>query len=83
MGTEKFGRRTSPKPWTTLKTPGGTPADSTISAMTVAVPGVSSEGFATTVFPAASAGASLQTSDSKGKLQGMSMPITPSGLRTE
>jgi hypothetical protein len=44
-----------------LKTPGGAPAASTISAKTRPLIGAISLGFSTTAQPAASAGAALQT----------------------
>ena len=42
----------------------------------------SSDGFRTTVFPAASAGASLFASVISGEFHGISAAITPSGSRT-
>ena len=47
---------TGPVPVTTLKTPAGIPAAAQSSASINAVNGVSSLGFSTTVFPAATAG---------------------------
>ena len=55
---------TSPAPATTLTTPGG--RWSKQSASISVDSGVSSDGFATTVLPAASAGASFQASSSSG-----------------
>ena len=51
------------------------------SASSVALEGVSSEGFATMVLPQASAGASFQVSSSSGRFQGAITPTTPSGFR--
>ena len=51
------------------------------SASSVAVDGVSSEGFATIVFPQASAGASFQVRSRSGRFHGAITPITPSGFR--
>ena len=48
-----------PKPVTRLNTPLGRPAASTTSARMKALNGATSEGFSTTVQPAASAGATL------------------------
>ncbi len=45
----------------------------------MAVSGVSSAGFSTTVQPAASAGAILATSMGSGKFQGVMAPTTPTG----
>ena len=61
----------APSPVTTLKTPGGKPADSAISAKQSAVSGVNSAGFKMTVFPAARAGATFHETISSGKFQGM------------
>jgi hypothetical protein len=51
------------------------------SASNVAVEGVSSDGFATIVFPQASAGASFQVRSRSGRFQGAITPTTPRGLR--
>ena len=48
-----------PKPVTRFSTPAGRPAASATSASTKALNGATSEGFSTTVQPAASAGATL------------------------
>src|ERR1700722_3232649 len=71
-----------PNPCTTLYTPLGIPASCIASASKVAVAGVSSEGFTTTAFPQASAGATFQVSNNSGRFQGVITPTTPSGLRT-
>ena len=49
------------------------------SAMRSALIGVSSAGFMTTVFPAASAGPIFQLQNMTGKFQGTICPTTPSG----
>src|SRR5215831_8613354 len=49
-----------PLPWTMLSTPGGSPASMQACANRYAVYGVTSDGLATTVLPAASAGAIFQ-----------------------
>ena len=68
----------TPKPLTTLSTPGGSrSAISSISSMIDA--GVCSAGFSTTALPAASAGASFQVAIRIGKFHGMICPTTPSG----
>jgi len=69
----------SPAPVTMLTTPGGSSACWQMSANSIAVSGVVSAGFRTTVLPAASAGAIFQASISSGKFQGMTWPATPSG----
>ena len=68
-----------PLPGITLKTPSGIPASFANSPRRIAVIGVSSAGFNTTVFPAASAGAKPQPAIGIGKFQGTITPITPSG----
>ena len=50
-------------------------------ASSVAVAGVSSDGFTTTVLPHARAGATFQVSSRSGRFQGVMIPMTPSGLR--
>lgn len=71
-----------PRPCTRLKTPAGTPASAITSASRQAVPGVSSDGLATTVLPVARAGATFQVSSSSGRFHGETTATTPSGLRT-
>ena len=68
----------TPKPLTTLSTPGGSrSAISSISSRIEA--GVCSAGLSTTALPAASAGASFQVAIRIGKFHGMIWPTTPSG----
>ena len=43
--------------------------------------GVTSDGFATTVFPAANAGATFQVKRYSGRFQGEIQPATPIGCR--
>ena len=57
------------------------PASSAIRASSIEVSGVSSAGFSTTVFPAASAGATFQAAIVSGKFHGVMRPTTPSGSR--
>ena len=68
----------SPKPLTTLTTPGGN-RSSISSSTTSNDAGVCSAGLRTTQLPAASAGASFQVAIRIGKFQGMIWPTTPSG----
>ena len=79
-GCSTSGMPTSlPKPVTTLTTPGGKPA-SAISFMNSSVDTeVNSEGFTTTVLPAASAGASLNARISSGEFHGQIATQTPRG----
>ncbi|MNN82920.1 hypothetical protein D3C81_1999120 [compost metagenome] len=71
-----------PKPCTRLNTPSGSPTDCITSASRVAVPGVSSDGLATTALPHASAGATFQLNRSRGRFHGEMMPTTPKGFLT-
>ena len=50
-------------------------------ASIVAVRGVTSDGLATTVLPAASAGAIFQVNRYSGRFHGLMQPTTPSGRR--
>ena len=68
-----------PSPVTMLTTPGGSSAWRRTSQKSSAVSGVVSAGLSTTVFPAASAGATFHASISSGKFHGMIWPATPSG----
>lgn len=69
-------------PYTTLNTPAGTPASVATSARIRAVSGAFSDGLRTTVLPASSAGASLETTCWSGKFHGVIAPTTPIGSRT-
>ena len=68
-----------PLPGITVNTPSGMPALSAISPSLIAVSGVYSAGFSTTVFPAARAGANPQPAIGIGKFHGTITPTTPSG----
>src|SRR6056297_3027330 len=67
------------RPVTTLNTPAGTPARSASSASASAEYGVSPEGCATTVQPAAIAAAALRVSIAAGKFHGVIIAATPTG----
>ena len=56
----------SPKPFTTLNTPGGPPASTNSCAINNPDSGDCSAGFSTTELPAASAGATFHAAISKG-----------------
>src|SRR5690606_7375585 len=58
----------APPPWTTFKTPSGSPARDHRSANSAAVPGASSEGFQTAALPHRIAGTSFQEGTAMGKL---------------
>ena len=68
----------TPKPLTTLSTPGGK-RSAISSRSTRMAAGVCSAGLSTTQLPAAKAGATFQAAMSRGKFQGMIWPTTPSG----
>ncbi len=70
---------TEPLPGITVRTPSGMPASSASSPMRMAVNGVTSAGFSTTVQPAASAGANPQPAIGMGKFHGTMTPTTPIG----
>ena len=69
----------SPKPWTTLRTPGGSSASTAKSARSEHVSGAHSGGFRTAVQPAASAGPTFQVESMKGAFQGVISAATPDG----
>src|SRR2546425_12817551 len=72
---------TAPSPGTMFTTPSGNPTSAINSATRRLESGVSSAGFITTQFPAASAGAIFQLVNMRGKFQGATRPTTPSGSR--
>jgi hypothetical protein len=71
-----------PSPCTMFKTPAGKPASMQSFESMNAVIGVTSEGFATTQFPAANAGAIFQVNKYSGKFHGEMHPTTPIGWRS-
>ena len=68
-------------PWTTLKTPSGTPASASSSARRIEADGSFSEGFRMNVFPHAIAVANIHIGTMAGKLKGVIPATTPSGWR--
>ncbi|MEY9226035.1 hypothetical protein ABH974_006458 [Bradyrhizobium ottawaense] len=73
----------SPKPWTVLSTPSGTPASLTSLDKMLAVTGDHSAGLCTTVQPAARAGAIFQVESMNGVFHGVITPTGPIGTRVE
>src|SRR5512132_2451235 len=69
----------SPAPVTMLTTPGGRSASSQTFARAIAVSGVVSAGFKTTVLPHEIAGAIFHAAIKSGKFHGMIWPQTPIG----
>src|SRR5690554_880132 len=70
-----------PNPCTIFKTPFGKLMSSITLHNKYAVYGVTSEGFATTQFPVAIAGAIFHENKYKGKFHGEIQPTTPKGFR--
>ena len=70
-------------PWTTLKTPSGTPASREELGEDSDAPGSFSEGFRTNVLPHAIAFVSIHSGTIAGKLNGVMPATTPSGWRIE
>src|SRR5919204_6809811 len=70
-------------PWTTLKTPSGTPASFSSSAVKTDADGSFSDGLSTNVLPQAIAGAHIHIGTIAGKLNGVMPATTPSGWRNE
>jgi hypothetical protein len=70
-----------PSPATTFRTPAGSPASVASPPSSSADSGEFSDGFSTTVQPAASAGATFQLASVKGKFHGTTAPTTPAGSR--
>ena len=65
-----------------LTTPAGKPTSAISSAMRSVDSGVISDGFSTTVLPAASAGPIFQLVNISGKFHGTICPTTPTGSRS-
>src|SRR6516165_9507271 len=68
-------------PVTMLTTPGGKPTSSRMRASSITHSGSWGGGFITTVHPTASAGATLPTMFTVGKLYGAMHATTPTGTR--
>ena len=68
-----------PSPLTRLNTPAGKPASSMISANSMALSGAISDGFSTTVQPAATAGTTFSVIWFIGQFHGVIRPHTPTG----
>ena len=70
-------------PWTTLKTPAGSPTSAHSSASQIDADGSFSLGFSTTVLPHAIAIGKNHAGTIAGKLKGLMMATGPSGWRIE
>ena len=71
----------SPVPVMMLSTPGGRPISAAMTPSSSSTTGVISDGFSTTVQPAASAGATFQEVVTSGKFQGTIRLAMPAGSR--
>ena len=67
------------EPWTTFSTPSGRPASCSVDSQRFTASGAFSETRATTVFPAARAGATFRAWIETGKFHGVRVATTPSG----
>ena len=82
-GCSRIASTATLSPFTTLKTPSGTPASSSSSATKSDVDGSFSDGFRTNVLPQAIAGAHIHMGTIAGKLNGVIPATTPRGWRIE
>src|SRR5712692_5085666 len=82
-GCSRIASTATLSPWTTLKTPSGTPASLSSWAVRIDGYGSFSDGFSTNVLPQASAGAHIHMGTIAGKLKGVIPAQTPSGWRIE
>ena len=82
-GCSRIASTDSLSPLTTLSTPSGRPASFRSFASQFAADGSFSLGLSTTVLPAAIAIGKNHSGTIAGKLNGLMMPTTPSGSRTE
>ena len=80
-GCARIASTATLSPWTTLKTPSGTPASASSSARKLAADGSFSEGFRMNVLPVAMAVANIHIGTIAGKLNGVIPATTPSGWR--
>src|SRR4051794_1943667 len=71
-----------PSPTATLRTPGGNPACRASSASANGASGATSDGFSTTVLPAANAGATFAAVSTAGTFHGITTAQTPYGSGT-
>ena len=82
-GCSRSAPTVPPSPWSTLKTPAGSPASASSSASRRAADGSFSEGFKIIALPQASALAVIQSGTMTGKLNGVMPATTPTGWRSE
>ena len=77
----RVGPSSEPRPSTRLSAPAGSPERLRMSTSSHALPGTSSAGLKTTVFPKASAGAIFHAGMAIGKFHGVMTLTTPMGSR--
>ena len=80
-GCSRMRSTATRSPWTTLKTPSGTPASLSSSARKSDDEGSFSEGLRMNVLPQAMALANIHIGTMAGKLKGVMPATTPSGWR--
>ena len=80
-GCSRMASTATLSPWTTLKTPSGTPASASSSARKFEADGSFSDGLRMKVLPAAMAVANIHIGTIAGKLNGVIPATTPSGWR--
>ena len=81
-GCARIASTASLSPWTTLRTPSGSPASLNSSAMRIEADGTFSDGFSTNVLPQAIATGNIHSGTITGKLNGVIPAHTPTGWRT-
>ena len=80
-GCSRIASTATLSPWTTLKTPSGTPASASSSARKFDADGSFSDGLRMNVLPVAMAVANIHIGTIAGKLNGVMPATTPSGWR--
>ena len=82
-GCSRIASTATLSPCTTLKTPSGSPASLSSSAVNIDADGSFSDGLSTKALPQAIAGAHIHMGTIAGKLNGVIPATTPSGWRIE
>src|ERR687890_564419 len=82
-GESRMASTATLSPWTTLKTPSGSPASRHSSAIRMDADGSRSLGLRMKVFPHAIATGNIHIGTIAGKLNGVMPATTPSGSRNE
>ena len=82
-GCARIASTATLSPWTTLKTPAGSPASASSCAQKFAADGSFSDGFRMKALPQAIAIGYIHIGTIAGKLKGVMPATTPSGWRIE